>query len=101
MRRGLDLYPVRIVFVCALLLFAVSAFASDFDVINERADELFDKGDYAAAAAKYSEAYARGSGWAMLRLGYMHEYGLGVSADLKKAFDFYEKSAAAKEYGAF
>jgi tetratricopeptide (TPR) repeat protein len=54
--------------------------------------------DYAKAREWYEKAAAKDNGEAMVEVGWLHEYGLGVSQDYTKAREWYEK-AAAKDNG--
>lgn len=59
------------------------------------ASEAFAHGDYAEAAQLWLEEADGGSAKAALRLGYLHDLGLGVPSDRAKAFHYYLRAAEA------
>ena len=91
----------RALVVAAVCLLSVRALSSDV-VAEEATDEAtraHAAGDYAAAAALWQAAAARGDAAAQCNLGLLFESGLGVEQDIVAAARWYRR-AAVKGIGA-
>ena len=65
------------------------------DAIVKRADQLYDKRDYAAALPLYQQAAAVGQAHALTRVGFCYDLGYGVQSDPAAALHWYQKAVEA------
>ena len=63
------------------------------DQITKRADAAYDRKDYAAAVPEYRKLALADDTWAMSRLGYLYNRGLGVTRDDAEAAHWLRKAA--------
>ncbi len=68
---------------------------TDTDAIVQRADQLYDKRDYAGALPFYLQAAAAGQAHALMRVGFCYDLGFGVESDPAAALRWYQKAVAA------
>jgi TPR repeat protein len=68
--------------------------SSELDALVSRADQLYDKRDFAAALPLYRQAAAQGQAHAMMRVGFCFDLGYGVESDPAAALPWYQKAVA-------
>jgi TPR repeat protein len=68
---------------------------TDAEALVKRADQLYDKRDYAAALPLYQKAAAAGQPHALMRVGFCYDLGYGVKSDPAAALHWYQKAVKA------
>lgn len=81
---------MKILYISLLLLVSCTLWADQ----AQRADDLFNSGDYTAALPLLKAEAAKGSKEAMYRLGHLYQNGLGTKRDYARAAEWYQKAAA-------
>ncbi|HIJ37816.1 MAG TPA: sel1 repeat family protein [Rhodospirillaceae bacterium] len=81
-------------FLLSLVLLGLAQGASVLAETDEGVSAL-QRGDYSKAMEIWAPAAEAGQAAAQYSLGYLYQFGLGVSADLGKAKEWYEKAALA------
>jgi hypothetical protein len=71
------------------------AFGAPAEEVLQKAREAYEAKGYAQAIGLFTQAAAAGNGDAMDYLGYMSQFGQGVTQDYQQARQWYEKGAAA------
>jgi TPR repeat protein len=69
--------------------------AAEKDQITKRADDAYDRQDYASAVPEYRKLALAGDVWGMSRLGYLYDRGLGIRQDDVQSAYWLRKAAEA------
>lgn len=91
----------RLMLASALLLAGLAGIESpstaqsggSADPAIQQGVDAWERGDYAAAVAKWRKPAAEGNADAQYNLGQAYKFGRGVTADLKQAEDWYRRAA--------
>ena len=80
-------------FISCLLVFSLPVFSFSASPETERANALYEKGEYVQAFRIYKAQAEQGDSYAQYSLGFMHAKGQGVKQDYWEALKWYQKAA--------